>query len=178
MFNKLCNKIKEDKFEDLFQPVSGEELKVRQKERVDKALEDGRCTLNEDGTYSCEGDVKFPSLHVSSLPVKFKIVKGFFDCGETDLTASANELTTLEGCPKYVGGYFCCSANLLTSLEGGPEKVGGDYSCSYNQQLSSLKGIAGKIGGILFITGTRISNKLGLATIKGSELYKYIKQFG
>jgi len=36
-------------------------------------------------------------------------------------------LVSLEGCPKYVQGYFSCQQNEISSLEGFPEKI--DKSC-------------------------------------------------
>ena len=45
---------------------------------------------------------------------------GDFDCPE--------DITSLEGAPKEVDGYFYCSMNTsLTSLEGAPEKVTRDF---------------------------------------------------
>ena len=66
--------------------------------------------------------------------VKFGKIDGHFNC-------SNNELTSLEGAPRYVVKSFDCSNNKLTSLEGGPDRVWwGDYKCSKNQ-LTSLKGL-------------------------------------
>lgn len=66
--------------------------------------------------------------------VKFGKIDGHFNC-------SNNELTSLEGAPRYVVKSFDCSNNKLTSLEGGPDGVWwGDYKCSKNQ-LVSLKGL-------------------------------------
>jgi hypothetical protein len=33
----------------------------------------------------------------------------------------------------YVKGYFSCSNNQLTSLEGSPKEVGGDFFCKNNK---------------------------------------------
>jgi len=69
--------------------------------------------------------------------VKFGNIDGHFNC-------SNNELTSLEGAPRYVEKSFDCSNNKLTSLEGGPDEVWwGDYKCSKNQ-LVSLKGLPTK----------------------------------
>jgi hypothetical protein len=66
--------------------------------------------------------------------VKFGKIDGHFYC-------SNNELTSLEGAPRYVVKSFDCSNNKLTTLEGGPDRVWwGDYKCSKNQ-LVSLKGL-------------------------------------
>lgn len=66
--------------------------------------------------------------------VKFGKIDGHFYC-------SNNELTSLEGAPRYVVKSFDCSNNKLTTLEGGPDRVWwGEYKCSKNQ-LTSLKGL-------------------------------------
>ena len=108
----------EDHLDDVLQPYSVEEF-------VQKRLKAGRCTLNDDGTYSCEGDVNLCELGLKKLPVKFREVEGSFAC-------SKNHLTSLEGAPKYVGGGFDCHNNQLTSLEGAPEYVGGYFDCASN----------------------------------------------
>ena len=46
----------------------------------------------------------------SSIPVRFGIVRGDFDC-------SSNRLLNLEGCPVAVGGNYNCSSNKLFSLK-------------------------------------------------------------
>ena len=59
-------------------------------------------------------------------------------------------LTSLEGAPKKVSGYFYCSGKKrLTSLVGGPEEVGGGYSCD-SCDLTSLEGAPKKVGGNFF----------------------------
>jgi len=60
--------------------------------------------------------------------------------------SSVNQLTSLEGAPSSVGGYFWCSYNQLTSLEGAPSSVGGNFRC-FNNQLTSLKGAPTSVGG-------------------------------
>jgi hypothetical protein len=46
-----------------------------------------------------------------------------------------NKLTSLEGAPIEVGGYFSCSYNKLTSLKGKPSRVGGEFWCFANPAL-------------------------------------------
>ena len=70
------------------------------------------------------------------------ILKGSFNC-------SYNNLKSLEGCPKEVGGDFYCSHNQLTSLEGCPKKIGRDFYCSHNQ-LISLKGCPKEVIGYFY----------------------------
>jgi len=126
------SRIREDGFDDIFKPASKEELYKRKKERIERVLRKQGCTLNPDGTYSCEGDVIFYGMNLTRLYVRFKEVKGRFDC-------SLNDLITLEGAPERVGKMFNCSRNKLVTLEGGPEKVGGYFDCSHNE-LETLKG--------------------------------------
>jgi len=167
LFNNLYNKLKEDKFEDLFQPASSEELEKRQKEKVDRVLKEGQCTLNPDGTYSCEGDVDFSDMGLTKLPVKFKEVGGSFSC-------SYNQLTSLEGSPEKVGGDFYCWQNRIVNLEFGPKEVGGIYNCSSNSKLHSLKGLPKKVGEYLKLDATPIGDKLNIVSIPGSELHNYV----
>ena len=91
-----------------------------------------------DGLVNVDSNVNLGTRGLSKLPVKFGRVSGYFWC-------NVNELTSLEGCPKTVGGFFSC-ANLhleaegLTSLKGSPERVSGEYSC-YNNNLKDFSGI-------------------------------------
>jgi hypothetical protein len=81
-------------------------------------------TINHDDTIDVDGDVYLETYldDMEKLPVKFGKVSGYFYCG-------LNNLTTLEGCPKYIGGDFDCSDNYLTTLEGCPKYIGGDFGC-------------------------------------------------
>ena len=95
--------------------------------------------LNSDGTYDTNASVKLDKTFVDTngkLKVKFNKAKYAFDC-------SAIGLTSLEGCPKEVGGQFTCEDNELVSLEGGP-KTAGSYNCEFNK-LTSLKGAPEKV---------------------------------
>ena len=92
-------------------------------------------TINSDDTVDVDSDVNlWKKLDtMEKLPVKFGKVSGSFYCGY-------NALTTLEGCPSYVGGDFSCYRNNLTTLEGCPKYIGGRLWCNENK-LSTLKGI-------------------------------------
>lgn len=70
-------------------------------------------------------------MKLSKLPLIAEAGVGLF--------CSHNNLTSLEGCPKYINGPFWCDDNCLTSLKYGPSKVTGHYECSHNQ-LKTLKG--------------------------------------
>jgi hypothetical protein len=92
-------------------------------------------TIKSDGTIDIDGKVDlFNKLgNMEKLPVKFGKVYGVFRC-------HGNKLTTLEGCPNYVGGFFNCGGNKLTTLEGCPKYVDGIFMCHWCG-LTTLKGI-------------------------------------
>jgi hypothetical protein len=101
----------------------------------EKYLKDVNYTINPDDTIDVNGEVDLNERlgDMEKLPVKFGKVSGDFSCGN-------NNLTTLEGCPKYVGGDFLCGQNKLTTLEHCPNYVGERFGCSINN-LTTLKGI-------------------------------------
>jgi hypothetical protein len=111
-------------------------------------------TINPDGTIDVDGDVYLDN-DMEKLPVKFGKVSGYFYC-------DGNNLTTLEGCPKYIGGVFSCGGNKLTTLEGAPKYIGGVFSCGGNK-LTTLEGAPNYVGGYFYCS----SNKL--TTLKGIE---------
>jgi hypothetical protein len=82
-------------------------------------------TINPDDTVDINGDVNLWKAlgNMKKLPVKFGKVSGHFSC-------SYNKLTTLEGCPTYVGEDFFCSGNNLTTLVGCPNYIGGNFYCN------------------------------------------------
>ena len=85
------------------------------------------------------------------------------------LNAIKIDLTSLEGAPKKVGGFFSCSWNeRLTSLVGGPEEVGGFYSTK-SCDLTSLEGAPKKVGGYFNCSGNK-----RLTSLAG--IHKHIKE--
>jgi hypothetical protein len=91
-------------------------------------------TINPDGTVDVDENVYLMNMKFNDkLPVEFGKVSGYFYC-------TNNKLTTLEGCPNYVGDYVNCGWNNLTSLEGCPKYVNGGFYCR-NNKLTTLKGI-------------------------------------
>jgi hypothetical protein len=66
-------------------------------------------------------------------------------------------LTSLEGAPKSVGGFFVCSYNRLTSLEGCPQSVGGNFSCGHNS-LTSLRFAPEQVEGEVFVLPNPIAD--------------------
>ena len=83
--------------------------------------------INDDFTIDVNTRVDIGYENLIKLPeyIKFNIVKGYF-------SISNNLLTTLKGCPKYVGDNFWCSRNELTSLEFCPKMVKGSFICHHN----------------------------------------------
>lgn len=88
----------------------------------------GKVTIHVSGVVDVDGNV-FATSTASKLPVQFGKVTGVFVC-------SGGRLSTLEGCPTYVGDNFDCSTNQLTSLEHAPTHVGKMFRCSDNQITS------------------------------------------
>lgn len=80
---------------------------------------------DETGLIDVHCDVDLKNRNLTKLPLKFGIIKGYFNCG-------LNRLKTLENCPIEVGEYFSCHNNLLTSLDNDPLIVNGNYYCYSN----------------------------------------------
>lgn len=118
----------------------------------------------EDNSVNVNGDVRLSAAleTYQKLPINFSEVTGTFDISD-------NVLTSLEGCPKIVGGDFLAYKNELVSLKGGPKEVGknfivlknnirslvhsptivvDDYICS-NNPLTNLEGLI-SVGGSVF----------------------------
>ena len=75
------------------------------------------------------------------------------DCYRTNITS-------LEGCPRIIGGGFCCQYTKITSLEGGPEEVGEYFDCSHTS-ITSLGGSPKKVGGYFDCSQTNITSLEG-----------------
>ena len=95
-------------------------------------------TINPDGSIDVDDGVDLSGKDLIKIPLKFNKVNGWFDCYK-------NELTSLEGCPNYIGDYFSCSNNKLTSLENSPKKICGSFNC-YDNNLNDLKYAPNRIG--------------------------------
>ena len=83
-------------------------------------------TINPDGSIDVDGDVDLCNKGLTELPLTFNRIEGYFDC-------NFNLLTSLKGCPRWIGGWFDCNNNRLTSLEFSPDYVGGVFCCDNNQ---------------------------------------------
>jgi hypothetical protein len=67
---------------------------------------------NINGVPTINGNVYLSGKNLTKLPNLSNVtVTGSFDC-------SNNNLTSLQGAPKFVGGYVYCFNNKLTSLQG------------------------------------------------------------
>ena len=107
---------------------------------------------NDKPVIDYDGDVIL-KCKMSSLPIYFNRVGGYFGCFN-------DELTTLEGAPREVGGDFICFSNKLTSLEGAPEKVGGHFDCGHNK-LTSLEGSPREVGGDFSCSSNKLTSLEG-----------------
>jgi hypothetical protein len=125
-------------------------------------------------------DEFFPRHTAGSFTLSIMNVESLQGMPETvglDCDVSDQNLQSLEGCAREVGGEFNCSKNrMLKSLVGGPALVGGRYDASncdlqdlvggpeyvgesfvasYNRELKSLKGGPKAVGGDYRLTGCK-----------------------
>lgn len=71
------------------------------------------------------GSVDFEGTQISSLEGGPKEVQGFFDC------SYCPNLKSLEGAPDFIRDSFYCAGNQkLKSLKGGPKHVGEGFYCT------------------------------------------------
>ena len=124
-------------------------------------------TINPDGSIDVDGDVYLWSKGLTELPLTFNKVTGCFDCGD-------NNLTSLKGCPRWVGGWFSCEDNQLTSLEFGPDYVGGGFHCKYNKLTDNYcdSEISGRFYTSLKQDGLTINNNKATNYNEWRKLYK------
>jgi hypothetical protein len=87
--------------------------------------------INEDLTIDVKGSVDFISKH-PFLGQQFPDYIQFYKVYE-NFYCNDNNLTSLRGCPRYVGNWFSCESNELTSLNGCPIKVGAQFYCRGNK---------------------------------------------
>jgi len=137
----------------------------------------GRLNLSStefnDNTFELDGDDKH-------LPFQFGIVTGSF------LLEKMDYLTTLKGCPRYVGGEFSVTnCESLTSLKHGPEIVGEGYF-AYQNSLKTLEGapkytpkqfsvweneLTSLKGGPEYVGGGYTAQKNYLSNLEGAPIY-------
>lgn len=105
---------------------------IKKTYKHDKTPEDfgiNKYKVNSDGSLDVFGNIYVTGI-INMLPFFFNEVNGDFNL--------INSVSTLEGCPKIVNGYFSCSRNNLESLEGAPETVANGFFCHHNN-LKDLK---------------------------------------
>jgi hypothetical protein len=90
--------------------------------------------INEDLTIDVKGSLNLYSLDLIKLPDFIQFNKVTETCW-----INHNVLTTLKGCPKWVGRNFYCGNNKLTSLEYAPKHVRGKFSCENNTKQFTAK---------------------------------------
>ena len=134
---------------------------VREKAMLMRWLKSLKHEVHEDGSVSVHQDVMLNDKKLTRIPFNFRSITGSFYC-------NSNNLTSLEGAPKKVGGSFYCSNNNnLTSLEGAPEEVGGHFYCNYNN-LTSLEGAPIEVGGDFYCNRNNLTSLEGAPeVIKG-----------
>ncbi len=129
-----------------------------------------RYVINDDFTVDVNGGVDLSYKSFEQLPVKFNKVSGNF-------TVSDGLLTTLAGCPQFVGRNFNCSHSKITSLEGGPQVVDGIYNCN-STPLETLKG-SPTSAHEFFCGGTKLTSlefapkQLGVLSVSKTEIKSY-----
>lgn len=94
--------------------------------------------INEDNTIDVFGNVDLWDKRLNKIPLNFNMVTGNFSC-------SYNNLTSLKGCPKWVGGDFSCHYNKLLDIDCGIQIVDGNFYCQ-NNKLTTLKGSPKSVG--------------------------------
>ena len=134
----------------------------RRKGKQGYGMHVGHILFNRDYTISVEGDVILAGRGLKKIPFNFKTVSGHFQ-------VDSNELTTLEGCPEYVGGHFSCADNHdLKSLVHGPKRVEGIYYCDICK-LETMEGCAEYIGKSLFCNDNHLKSLKGCPEAINSE---------
>jgi hypothetical protein len=153
-------------------------------------------TINEDGSIDVDGNVILYDNRLTELPLKFRMVSGYFACDHNQLTnllgspisvgrdfyCHDNSLTSLDGCPQSVGRDFSCSNNELTSLLGSPKEVG-HFAC-YNNKLTTLEGITKMRSGVIYCDNNKLKDVKGIKEgwrgnleIAGNPVYSIFKLF-
>jgi len=125
-------------------------------------------TINDDMSISVDGSVDLSDKNLKSIPINFKEVGGYFNCGY-------NQLTSLKGCPETVGGHFSCSNNQLTSLKYCPETVG-DFFCS-NNHLTNFDGLPEFFEQPIYLLGNPVYEIYSLFNRDPRCIY-WIREFG
>ena len=155
MLNKITQAI--DKINGVFDSISRKVSEGSLKEVEDTIWVNGtnlRSLENKDIPPKISDNFWCNHNQLTSLKGGPKTVGGHYHCNN-------NKLTSLKFAPKTIGEDFACTSNKLTSLEGGPKTVGGRFDCGYNQ-LTSLKGGPKTVGGHFGCTGNKLTSLEGI----------------
>jgi hypothetical protein len=145
----------------LFKESVDEESKIHQ---ICKRYNIEDYTINDDLSIDVDDNVCLSNNNLDKIPLKFNRVNGYF-------YIHYNNLTSLEDCPKWVGGEFSCyENNFLTSLEFGPKWVGSNFNCRFNN-ITSLEYLPKCIGGELNFRYNKIWSFVGIPDNFRGDLY-------
>jgi hypothetical protein len=107
--------------------------------------------INNDLSVNVNYSVNISNKDLKVIPIKFNKVYGSFYCKH-------NNLTSLEGAPKEIGGVkkngdFYCSYNKLTSLKGFPKEINGTVRILYNSRKFTEEEIRAisNVGGYIYV---------------------------
>lgn len=112
--------------------------------------------IRPDGKIDVQGPVYITYCKFKKLPLSFGNISG-------DCDFMGTSLTTLEGAPEKVGGFFRIQSTKCTSLKGAPEYVGKDFYCT-GVPITSLEYSPSHIGGFIDVRHTKIPNLIGLTS--------------
>jgi len=147
-------------------PVFNKELKTEEEiiDFIEKKLDISRnyVTFRNDGAVDIDAMVDFHGLKMDKLPFKFgKVTNNFI--------VNDSKLKTLENFPDEVEGNLNLKGNDITSLKGCPKIVGGSLFIGACDRLTSLEGISEELGAL------NIRRCRGLKSLH--NIHKYIKKF-
>jgi hypothetical protein len=166
-------------------PYQADDLKPNEIERYKKTRDISTTILMDDGNFQKNAiDSKYNEIykkiekeqHDMILNMANKYKNGNFDISYKKIYSlpdiswlrisgnfygSKNNLTSLEGMPKYVERACSVSSNNLKNLKGSPEYVGGDFRFDDNDILS-LEGSPDYVG------GSFVGSSYSLTSLKGS----------
>lgn len=112
--------------------------------------DDGLDIIDVEGSVICRNWISY-----TTLPIAFNYVSGDF--------VLPPSITSLKGCPKYVGGNFSCTSCNITSLQYAPIHVGGTFLCDCTA-ITNLIGSPIEVGESFIC-----SNNLNLVSFKGAS---------
>lgn len=127
-------------------------------------------TINDDLIVDVDGDVDISFYDLTEIPIQFGKVDGNFLC-------CGNRLTTLKGCPKYVGGGFDAFNNKLTSLEYCPEITEWRFDV-HNNNLTTLRYMPKQVNGNISIYDNPLPTEILSIHIDLKSLIKHQDDYG